>query len=157
MRSFQFRLHRVLDWYRKKQQVEEARLAECRNALIAVEGKIARLMAERASIDRDLLSRAAVPAADFLNLGRYRLRAQRLETEYIQERQRAELACREQMERVQKAQRQVKLLEKLQERRLDEYTYSVNRELDNLAAEAFLATWPVRSVARAQPQASPKR
>jgi flagellar biosynthesis chaperone FliJ len=88
MRSFQFRLHRVLDWYRKKEQIEEARLAECRNALVAVEGKIALLMAERASADRDLLSRAAVPAVDFLNLGRYRLRAQRLETEYTQERQR---------------------------------------------------------------------
>ena len=37
MRSFQFRLHRVLDWYRKKEQIEEARLAECRNALVAAE------------------------------------------------------------------------------------------------------------------------
>jgi flagellar export protein FliJ len=154
MRSFQFRLHRVLDWYRKKQQIEEARLAECRNALVAVEGKIALLMAERASADRDLLSRAAVPAVDFLNLGRYRLRAQRLETEYTQERQRCELACREQIERVQKAQRQVKLLEKMKERRLEEYTYLSNRELDTLAAESFLATWPVQPVAHPQPQAS---
>jgi flagellar biosynthesis chaperone FliJ len=141
MRSFQFRLHRVLDWYRKKEQIEEARLAECRNALMAAERKIARLTAERAATDRELLSRAAVPAADFLNLSRYRLRAQRLETEYIEERQLRELACREQIERVQKAQRDVRLLEKMRERRLEEYTYASNRELENLAAEGFLATW----------------
>ncbi|MGP8243227.1 MAG: hypothetical protein ACLQVN_01765 [Bryobacteraceae bacterium] len=145
MRSFQFRLRRVLDWYRKKQRIEETRLAECRNALVAVEAKIARLTEERMSSDRELLSRSAVPAVDFLNLGRYRLRAQRLETELTGERQQCELACRQQLERVQKAQRQVKLLEKMQERRLEEYTYLSNRELDNLAAEGFLATWPVRS------------
>jgi rare lipoprotein A (peptidoglycan hydrolase) len=91
-----------------------------------------------------VLSRAAVPAVDFANLGRYRLRAQRLEAEYTEERQRREQACREQLERVQKAQRQVKLLEKMQERRQQEYTYSSNRELENLAAEGFLATWSVK-------------
>jgi hypothetical protein len=93
-----------------------------------------------------LLSRAAVPAVDFLNLSRYRLRAQHLEAEYTEERQRCELACRQQMERVQKAQQQVKLLEKMQQRRLEEYTYLSNRELDNLAAEGFLATWSVPSI-----------
>ncbi|MGA1996997.1 MAG: hypothetical protein ABSH45_14575 [Bryobacteraceae bacterium] len=158
MRSFQFRLRRVLDWYRKKQQIEETRLAACRNTLTAVEEKIARLTAERVSNDRELLSRSAVPAVDFLNLSRYRLRAQRLEAEYTEERQRCESACREQMERVQKAQRQVKLLEKMKERRLEEYTYFSNRELENLAAEGFLATWKVQSTGgeadHPRPQAS---
>jgi len=144
MRTCQFRLHRVLDWYRKKQQIEETRLAERRTALTAIERTIAHLTAERISNDREVLSRAAVPAVDFANLGRYRLRAQRLEAEYTEERQRREQACREQLERVQKAQRQVKLLEKMQERRQQEYTYSSNRELENLAAEGFLATWSVK-------------
>jgi flagellar biosynthesis chaperone FliJ len=150
MRSFQFRLRRVLDWYRKKRQIEETRLAECRATLAAVDEKIARLTEERMSADRELLSRSAVPAVDFLNLGRYRLRAQRLEAEYSEERQRSELACREQMERVQKAQQQVKLLEKMQQRRLEDYTYLSNRELENLAAEGFLASWSVPPIGAAQ-------
>jgi flagellar export protein FliJ len=145
MRSFQFRLRRVLDWYREKQQIEESRMAACRKTLAAVEQKIALLTAERVSSDREVLSRPSVPATDFVNLGRYRLRAQRLEAEYTQERERCELACREQTQRVQKAQQQVKLLEKMKERRMEEYRYLWNRELDNLATEGFLATWSVRS------------
>jgi flagellar biosynthesis chaperone FliJ len=146
MRSFQFRLRRVLDWYRKKEEIEEARLAACQNTLVGVEGKIAKLMAERAASDRELLVLSTVAAADFVNLSRYRLGARRLEGEYAQERQRCELACRQQMERVQKAQQQVKLLEKMKERRAEEHEYLSNRELESLAAEGFLATWAVRAM-----------
>lgn len=44
-----------------------------------------------------------------------------------------------QLEIVKLAQRKVRLLEKLRERRLTEHTYAVNRELEELAADTYLA------------------
>ena len=42
---------------------------------------------------------------------------------------------------VQEAQRRVRLVEKLRDRRLAEYSYAEDHALENLAAEAYLAKW----------------
>jgi flagellar export protein FliJ len=144
MQRFRFRLDRVLEWRRKEYRVEETRLAACVALVHATEQRIERLRAERASIERELLLRSAIPAADFLNLGRYRLRAAKEEIELAEERRRHLLATAEQRVRVQKAQQRVKLLEKMRERRLDEHTAAANHELESLAAEAYLAHWSQR-------------
>jgi len=141
MRSFRFRLDRVLEWYRKKRRMEESRLAACLDLVRGVESRIALLAAERAAIERELLARAAIPAADFANLGRYRLRANKEELELQVERRRRLTEADEQRARVRRAQQRVKLVEKMRERRLEEYTAAAGRELENLAAEAFLARW----------------
>jgi flagellar export protein FliJ len=142
MRQFQFRLERVLEWRRKKCRLEETRLAACVALVHAAEQKIESLRAERASIERELLLRDAIPAADFLNLSRYRLRADKEAIELAEERRRRVLAADGQRARVQQAQQRVKLLEKMRERRLEEHTAAANRELESLAAEAYLARWP---------------
>src|ERR1035441_143597 len=105
MQRFRFRLDRVLEWRRKEYRVEETRLAACVALVHATEQRIERLRAERASIERELLLRSAIPAADFFNLGRYRLRAAKEEIELAEERRRHLLATAEQRVRVQKAQR----------------------------------------------------
>jgi flagellar biosynthesis chaperone FliJ len=142
MKEFRFRLDRVLEWRRKKYRMEETRLAACVALVHATERKIEQLRAERASIERELLQRRAIPATDFINLGRYRLRAGKEEIGLAEERRCHLLAAAEQRARVQQAQQRVKLLEKMRERRLEEHTAAVSRELENLAAEAFLARWP---------------
>ena len=142
MQRFRFRLDRVLEWRRKKYRMEETRLTACVALVHATERKIEQLRAERASIERELLQRQAIPATDFINLGRYRLRAGKEEIGLAEERRRHLLAAAEQRARVQQAQQRVKLLEKMKERRLEEHTAAVGRELENLAAEAYLARWP---------------
>jgi hypothetical protein len=42
---------------------------------------------------------------------------------------------------VQQAQQRVRLLEKLRDRRLAEYSIAAGRELEEAAAEAFLVRW----------------
>jgi flagellar export protein FliJ len=141
MQRFQFRLDRVLDWRRKQREIEESRLAACYAAIQETERKMEQLREERASIDKELLARIAIPAADFLNLGRYRARAAKEETALAEERrQRVQLAD-EQRARVQKAQQRVKLLEKMRDRRLAEYAAVAARELEEAAAEAYLVRW----------------
>jgi flagellar export protein FliJ len=141
MQRFQFRLDRVLEWRRKEYRVEEMRLAACLALVKATELKIERLLAERASIEHDLLHRSSIPAADFLNLGRYRLRAAKEEVELAEERRRHVATEADRRVRVQRAQQRVKLLEKMRERRFEEHTAAASRELESLAAEAYLARW----------------
>jgi flagellar export protein FliJ len=141
MQRFQFRLERVLEWYRKRLRLEEGRLAACLDLVRDAERKIARLQAERSAIETSLLERATIPAADFLNLSRYRLRARREEVELTEERQRLLCAADQQRAKVQRAQQRVKLFEKLRERRVAEYTAEESRELESLAADAYLSRW----------------
>ena len=141
MQRFQFRLDRVLEWYRKKLRMEETRLADCLGLVLAAERKIARMQAERDAVERELLGRSAIPAEDFLNLGRYRLRAKKEAIEAVEERRQRVQSAAEQRARVQRARQRVKLLEKMRDRRLEEHTAAFGRELENAASEGYLARW----------------
>jgi hypothetical protein len=109
--------------------------------VLTAERKIARLQAERAAVERELLERSSIPAADFLNLGRYRLRADKEAIEAEEERRQRLLSAAEQRARVQRARQRVKLLEKMRDRRLEEHAAAAGRELENVATEGYLARW----------------
>jgi hypothetical protein len=141
MRSFQFRLERVLDWYGNQFQLEQARMATAMASLHAIEQTIARFQAECLSVEQDIIGRRDIPARDFPALGLYRLRARKLEREFSRDLQRREQAVRDQMQKVQEAQRRLRLIEKLRERRLNEHRYLEEKEIEGLAAEAYLARW----------------
>jgi|HubBroStandDraft_1064217.scaffolds.fasta_scaffold204283_2 flagellar export protein FliJ len=141
MQRFQFRLDRVLDWRRKQCGIEESRLAACLALVHETDRKIEGLRAERAAIDREVLTRPAIPAVDFLNLGRYRIRAGKEELELGEERRQRLQSTAEQRTRVQQAQQRVKLLEKMRDRRLAEYSAAASKELEEASAEAFLVRW----------------
>ncbi len=147
MQRFQFRLERVLEWRRKKCKMEENRLAVCHGLVHAAEWQIEHLRAERTAIDRELLQRSAIPAADLLNLSHYHLRAVQEAIKAANELQQRVQSASEQRARVQRAQQGIKLLEKMRERRLEEHTLLAGRELEQVAAEAYLARWlPTRRV-----------
>jgi hypothetical protein len=148
MQRFQFRLDRVLEWRRKQCQMEEKRLADCLVLAQAAKRRMAQLQAERASVERELLERSAIPAADFLNLGRYRLRADKEELQAAEERRQRLLSAAEQRARVQRARQRVKLIEKMRDRRLEEHTAAFGRELENAASEGYLARWSQSGRAR---------
>ena len=141
MRSFQFRLERVLDWYDNQFQIQQARLASAMASLHAIQESVARFQAECLSVERDIVGRREIAARDFPALGLYRLRARKTEQELTRELHTREQAVRDQMQRVQEAQRRVRLLEKLRDRRLAEHRYNEEKELETLAAEAFLSRW----------------
>jgi flagellar export protein FliJ len=141
MRSFQFRLDRVLDWYQNQFQIEQARLGVAMTAQDRAQQNLARFHAECLGVERDIIGRHEIPARDFAALGLFRLRARKTEIELTQCVQRAETAVRDQLQRLQDAQRRVRLLEKLRDRRKAEHRYLEEKELEDLAAEAFLAKW----------------
>lgn len=145
MQAFRFRLARVLEWYTRQYEEEERRLAACLAALADANRAIAALQAERLATERDVVSRTAIPARDFVALGVYRLAAKRREVELDGVRAAREADVQAQRVRLQAAQRRVRLLEKLRERRLGEYVYAETRELEELASDAFFAKWAGRA------------
>jgi flagellar biosynthesis chaperone FliJ len=141
VQHFQFRLDSVLDWYHKKCRMEENRLTACLGLVHATERKIKQLEVQREAIEREIFGRPAIPAADFVNLSRYRLRASKEAIDLNEDRRQRMVAAAEQRGRVQQAQQRVKLVEKMRDRRLAEYTAAAGRELENAAADAYLARW----------------
>jgi len=141
MAAFQFRLDRVLEWYRTQLHIEQSRLGLCLAALNLVKERIARLQAERLAIERQVISGSTILAADLASLGCYRVRTKTHAAQMEEERVGQERALDEQRAAALSAQRRVRLVEKLRDRRLAEYCQAEDRALENLIAEAYLAKW----------------
>jgi flagellar export protein FliJ len=144
MQTFRFRLERVLEWYTRQYELEQRRFTACMARLVESKAAIALLLAERLSVERDMLTRTAIPARDFVALGRYRLGATKRELELNAVRDRCAAEVEAQRLKLQAADRRVRLLEKLRERRVAEYTYAETRELEELASDAFFSKWAAR-------------
>jgi len=144
MQTFRFRLEKVLEWYTRQYEQEERRLTVCLASLADARKAIASLQAERLSIESDMLSRTAIPAGDFVALGLYRLGARKRELELNSVRERCQAEVAAQRIKLQAAERRVRLLQKLRERREAEHTYAESRELEELAADSFFAKWAAR-------------
>src|SRR5579871_3754483 len=127
MQTFRFRLAKALEWYAHQFEAEERRLAVCLAALADARQAIVALQAEKLSVERDVVSRTSIPSRDFVALGLYRLGVKQKELELSAERDRCEAAVEAQRLKLQAAQRRVRLLEKLRERRLTEHTYAETR------------------------------
>lgn len=144
MQSFRFRLEKVLEWYTRQYEKEEQRLAVCLAALAEAKMAIAALLAERLTIERDMLSMTTISARDLAALSLYRLGAKKREFELNATRDRCEAETEAQRVRLRAVERKVRMLEKLRERRVAEYTYAETRELDELASDAYFAKWAAR-------------
>lgn len=141
MQPFRFRLERALDWYRHQCALEESRLASCLRARDAVQEVLARLQAERETVDREMIARPSSMAREWAALGLYRLHARHRAAQLENDLQIREAGVRDQRRQVQVARRRVQLVEKLRERRFAEHAQAESRELENLGTELFLARW----------------
>jgi len=144
MQTFRFRLAKVLEWYTRQYELEERRLTACLAALADAKAAIASLLAERLSVEGELLSRKSIPANDLAALGLYRLGAKKRELDLHVVRDRCQAEVEAQRLQLRAAERRLRLVEKLRERRVAEYTYAENRELEELASDAFFAKWAAR-------------
>jgi hypothetical protein len=144
MQTFRFRLEKVLEWYTRQYEKEEQRLTVCLAALAEAKLAIAALLAERLTIERDMLAMTAILARDLAALSLYRLGAKKRELELNVVRDRCEAAAEAQRIKLRAVERKVRMLEKLRERRVAEYTYAETRELEELASDAYFAKWAAR-------------
>jgi flagellar biosynthesis chaperone FliJ len=141
VKSFEFPLHRVLDWRKTQLDLAEAAFRRQAEALAAVERMAAALQAgARSATSAAKASRPLVGAA-LGSLDSYNRFVHLKEKEL--ERRRAECAERaaEAERAMLEARRRTRLLEKLKEKRLGEWQAAGSRELEELASDSYLAQW----------------
>jgi hypothetical protein len=141
MKRFTFRLDRVLDWRNTQARIEESKLERLYMARRAIDAREAGLDAARARSETALLAGGKAMGQELAALDAFRRHV-------IAERSRLQQARREcgkqiaaQMLLVIAKRRDVKLLEKIKQQRLDGWTADLGREIDQQADEAFLAKW----------------
>lgn len=139
MKTFEFRLQRILEFRRQQAEVERARLRKLLARLFQFEEEARALQDKAVEARRDAEQQPVQTGADFLALARFEefvvrrtgfIGDQKQQLQPLVERQRAATT---------EAERNVKLLERLRERKLKEWTAARDKELDEIAADSHLA------------------
>ena len=141
MRRFHFRLESVLDWRRLHLELEETRLQRLFEELRRIDLAEDRLNTEKTAAERAVLYAPSVEAAELEALETHRAHVAREKERLGRERADCQRRIAAQRERLLKAERDVRLLEKLREKRVAEWQLAASREQEALAAELFLARW----------------
>ena len=141
MKKFRFPLSRVMDWRRAQARIEELKLERLYGEVHGIEGRAAELNEERAASEKALIAAAAATGEEMAALGAFQRFA-------IADQRRLAAKRAECVERIAKQilavtakRRDVRLIEKLKETRLETWTKDLSREIDAQAEEAYLATW----------------
>jgi hypothetical protein len=144
MTTFHFPLQRALDWRRTQLKLAEARVEQQLGALAGIDQARAELdaMAHRAEVEvRQLQS---IEGGDLSALGSFRLAIQVRGRELAAKR----VACQKELAARQsvmlEARRRCRLIDRLKERRLLAWRSASEKELDELAADSYLAQWARR-------------
>lgn len=141
MRAFEFRLRQALEWRRTQLETEENKLRQLVARVEEVAQEIAQLDVLKNRAERTLREAATVDAADLWAWAPFRKRLFAQSQALAKRKRECEQQVTIQRQKTQEAQRQCRLLEKLEERRRSAWQIEADRELENLAAESFLALW----------------
>jgi hypothetical protein len=139
MKRFQFPLDRVRRWRSEQASVEELKLGQLRDRLVALGEAKERVALARVQSEREVLGRPFIEACELQSLEDYRLHT-RFQIRDIENQQRqCEQQIVTQRQRVIEARQKAELLERLKQKALAEWVAATNREEETLATELFLA------------------
>jgi hypothetical protein len=144
MKSFQFPLQKALDWRRVQLELEESRYKQQVAALAALDRQRAEVEASGIRAEIQVREWNPVAAGDLSALGSFRQYVKHQESEIARRRVEASQKLAGQQKLMLEARRRCRLLERLKERRLAEWTAARDHELDEIAAESYLARWSRR-------------
>jgi hypothetical protein len=141
MKAFQFPLDKALDWRRIQLELEEARYKKQVAEIAGLDQRRAEIEASGIRAEIQVREWSPIAASDLTALGNFRLRVKSQESEIAKRRFEAAKKLAEQQKLMLDARRRCRLLERLKERRLAEWTAGRDHELDEIAAESYLARW----------------
>jgi flagellar export protein FliJ len=141
MPRFEFALRRVLDWRRTQLDLAENQLRHMAAAVEELSLSVVKLDLVKERAEQSACQAAVLEASDLWALAAYRQRLISERKQLLQRRVEAERQVAAQRQRVVEAQRQCRLLEKLEDRRRAEWQAFSERELEALATENYLALW----------------
>lgn len=144
MTNFRFPLQRALDWRRTQLELAKAHVQQQLAALAAVDQARAELDAMGQRTEVEVRQFAALDGGDLSSLGTFRVAIKARTRELVSRRVdcQNELAVRQAA--MLEVRRRCRLLERLKERRRSEWQAAADRELDEVAADSYLAQWARR-------------
>lgn len=141
MAPFQFRLARVLDWYRERCRLEEGRLRVLAELAARAESAIELHRKEVLAHQTQLFQSRSLHAFELTALGSFCRQAKKREVQLSEQWKNSRASLENQRKVALAAQQRLQLLEKLHDRRLGEHRYQQERELEELASESYLAAF----------------
>jgi flagellar protein FliJ len=141
MKTFRFPLQRVLEWRALQQRVEEDKLAGLQQQMASLLQVREQLAAARNRSESHLFASGSVAGSDLQSWALYQARLAKQQELLRTRLAQCEKLILEQRQRLLKARTDHRVLEKLKERRLRQWVYLNDRELEDTAAEAYLAKW----------------
>jgi flagellar export protein FliJ len=145
MKPFEFPLDRVLDWHRTDCERCAGKIKRTSTELDRAKLQLAQLRASRVACEQQVISAPRLDILDLNSLAAYRQRACRREQTLARACSQFEARLAEERRNWQEASRRLRVLEKLKARRLAEYDYEFDREVEAFASEAYLAQWQARA------------
>ncbi len=145
MQPFRFSLDRVLSWRRTQLGMEEARFKQEIAAMAEIDRLRAEVDAAGVKAEMCVRGRRPVTGAELSALGEYRRAIQARKAEIAARRVEQVRKIAGQEAALMEARRRCRLLERLKERRNEEWRSAAGRELEELASESFLAQWVRRA------------
>ncbi|MGH9721621.1 MAG: hypothetical protein ACRD8O_15545 [Bryobacteraceae bacterium] len=141
MRKFQFELSRILDWRRRQLEVEETKLAPLLAEQRAIETERAATEREETEANVAIATVHSTTGEELAAFDAYRLYLKDVRKRIESRLANCANSIEKQRQAIVTARRQVRLLERLKERRRNEWQAAADREQENLAAELYLARW----------------
>ncbi len=139
MTTFRFPLQKVLDWRRTQLELAEASFQRQIAALASIDRAYAEMEASGIRAEMEVRRWDPLAGRDLAALGRFRLLVQSREKQISLQRAECQRELAVRKSAMLEARRRCRLLERLKERRLAEWTLARDRELEELASESFLA------------------
>jgi flagellar export protein FliJ len=141
MSPFRFPLQKVLDWRRTQLELEEIQFRQQAASLAGLDQASAQLSSAGNTAEQQVRDWNPVAGGELAALGSFRLHVKMKVTELAVPR----AECRKELGRQEnvmlEARRRLRLLERLKDRRLAEWRAARDKELEDLASEAYLAKW----------------
>ncbi len=141
MTRFHFRLQKVLEWREKQLELEEARFQRQMAEVAEIDGARAALQAAEFDAEMEIRRGGSVLGQELAALSGYRRFAHLRMSQLAADRAQAVSRLSEQERTMMEARRRCRLLERLKQRRLAEWESARDKELDEMAAESYLARW----------------
>jgi hypothetical protein len=141
MKSFRFRLERVLSWRGTQLSLAEAKVEQLKGGLRNTDEALAKVVERRAATHATVTRAALVSGAELGALEASRVWAVREEKRLAACMMELQQSIEVQNRCVAQARRGVELVERLKERKYENWKTEVDHEIDELAAESAIAQW----------------
>ena len=144
MKAFRFPLEKALDWRRIELELEEVRYKQQLGEVAGLDRQRAEVEASGIRAEIQVREWCPIAAGELTALGNFRLCVKSQESDIARRRLEAAQKLAEQQKLMLDARRRCRLLERLKERRLAEWTVARDHEVEQTAAENYLARWSHR-------------